>query len=261
MVTDNSKKSVVILTGNSIPAISGVNVYTELLSARFNVFVIEENIYNKKNAIPLIKKVYKKNGAVFVVNILFLRLIKLFLWREMAVSKKYLPDLKVACVNCKDAKEFIEKKSPEYIITNACSILTKDLLDSIGSRGIPVINLHNGITPRYRGKGIFWAFFEENYSTLGSTIHYVNESIDSGERIRTVKLDFSGVNFHDIDKIAFQEGAKAIVDFVLNKKTGIDPEFISLEDRYYSFPGFTHYLKAMKNFNKYKSECFFKKKN
>ena len=46
---------------------------------------------------------------------------------------------------------------------------------------VPVINIHAGVTPRYRGvHGGYWALREGRPGLAGSTVHLVDPGIDTG---------------------------------------------------------------------------------
>ena len=46
---------------------------------------------------------------------------------------------------------------------------------------LPVVNMHAGITPRYRGvHGGYWALAEQHPGWVGSTVHLVDAGIDTG---------------------------------------------------------------------------------
>jgi len=79
----------------------------------------------------------------------------------------------------------IEIFNPDLIVINGTRILSKQLLKSINC---PIVNIHVGITPQYRGvHGGYWALKEKNPQLYGVTLHYVDEGIDTG-RIIAQKL-------------------------------------------------------------------------
>jgi methionyl-tRNA formyltransferase len=57
----------------------------------------------------------------------------------------------------------------------------------------PFLNLHAGITPRYRGvHGGYWALVEGRPDLVGSTVHLVDTGIDTGLVLRQATFDVTG---------------------------------------------------------------------
>ena len=69
---------------------------------------------------------------------------------------------------------------------NGTRILSKELLSKIS---VPIINIHVGITPKYRGiHGGFWAIKNNDLENFGVTIHHVDSGIDTGKIIDQVRI-------------------------------------------------------------------------
>ncbi len=63
----------------------------------------------------------------------------------------------------------------------ARAIIGKETLRSVNA---PFINTHAGITPLYRGvHGAYWALAERRPELVGTTVHFVDEGIDTGNII------------------------------------------------------------------------------
>lgn len=51
-----------------------------------------------------------------------------------------------------------------------------------------ILNMHTGISPRYRGADTyFWPLYNEEPEWVGTTIHYLDEGVDSGPIIAVVR--------------------------------------------------------------------------
>ena len=75
-----------------------------------------------------------------------------------------------------DLKTFLE--SDIYIVFGS-SFIKNDLLDYLMKKN--TINIHMGVSPFYRGTDCnFWALYDENPHLVGSTIHLLSDSLDSG---------------------------------------------------------------------------------
>jgi len=245
-----TKKKIVLLTGQGMPAICAANIYFPALGSQFEFFIVQEKNITFSKAIRFLKMRLIRKGLFNVLDILALRFARLFMGHETFLSKGYEPYLEVSDVNDLQVQALIRQVNPDFVITNACSILRQSLLQSIAC---PIINVHNGINPRYRGTGNFWAFYENNLSCTGVTVHHIDAGIDTGQRIAIRKIDFKAqaIRFEDIDVYAFSIGAQMVIDFLLNSEKGVPPEFSHLQDGLYSYPGLSDYLKACKNYRRY----------
>ena len=67
---------------------------------------------------------------------------------------------------------------PDIVLLSGTRVLPAGALERLKA---PVVNVHAGITPRYRGvHGGYWALVEERPSDFGATIHIVDPGIDTG---------------------------------------------------------------------------------
>jgi folate-dependent phosphoribosylglycinamide formyltransferase PurN len=68
--------------------------------------------------------------------------------------------------------------NPDLVIVNGTRIISKKVLSSINSK---FVNIHVGITPKYRGvHGTYWALVNNDVENSGVTVHFVDEGIDTG---------------------------------------------------------------------------------
>lgn len=151
--------------------------------------VIEEKIDKKL----FLKKRIKSHGSVKVFGqILFQLLIPRILRR---FSNKRINELKshynldntpipnslitsVSSVNSLECTEYLNKENPDIIIVIGTRIISKKTLSSVDAT---FINIHGGITPKYRGiLGGYWALASRDKENFGVTIHIVDSGIDTG---------------------------------------------------------------------------------
>lgn len=67
---------------------------------------------------------------------------------------------------------------PDVVVVSGTRILSRELLDAIP---VPVLNMHAGITPAYRGvHGGYWARARGDAARCGVTVHLVDTGIDTG---------------------------------------------------------------------------------
>jgi folate-dependent phosphoribosylglycinamide formyltransferase PurN len=102
------------------------------------------------------------------------------------------PVERVASINTERARELIRSIDPSVVVVNGTRIIGREALAAI--RG-PVINTHAGITPLYRGvHGGYWALAEGRPELAGTTVHFVDEGIDTGNIIAQAVLEISPVD-------------------------------------------------------------------
>jgi phosphoribosylglycinamide formyltransferase-1 len=84
----------------------------------------------------------------------------------------------VPSANSVEAREVLRSLSPAVVVVNGTRILDRETLRSTSA---PFINMHAGIAPAYRGvHGGYWALAEGRPDLVGTTVHLVDEGIDTG---------------------------------------------------------------------------------
>lgn len=93
--------------------------------------------------------------------------------------------ISVPSVNAPAFKEAVLALQPDLVFLAGCRLLTAETLAAIHC---PVLNYHAGITPAYRGmNGGYWALANGDAENFGSTIHMVDEGIDTGSALAYVR--------------------------------------------------------------------------
>ncbi len=88
------------------------------------------------------------------------------------------PPTRVDSVNSPAARDVLQELSPRVVVVNGTRVIGRDTLRAVPA---PFINLHAGITPLYRGvHGGYWALCEGRPELAGTTVHLVDEGIDTG---------------------------------------------------------------------------------
>jgi folate-dependent phosphoribosylglycinamide formyltransferase PurN len=84
----------------------------------------------------------------------------------------------VGSVNDEGTIALLRQVSPTVVVVHGTRIISRHVLASVDA---PVLNLHAGITPRYRGvHGGYWALRDGCPDLAGSTVHLVDHGIDTG---------------------------------------------------------------------------------
>lgn len=118
-------------------------------------------------AVPILKQGAKKRVAEIV---------------EQAAldGRPVSPELiqRVSSVNSEDTIRVLRESHPDLVVVHGTRILSANVLSSTPAL---FLNIHAGITPRYRGgHGAYWALVEERPDACGVTIHQVDTGIDTG---------------------------------------------------------------------------------
>lgn len=86
--------------------------------------------------------------------------------------------VRVASVNTEECQHLLRRLDPTVVVVNGTRIIGQATLDSVPA---PFVNMHAGITPRYRGvHGGYWALAEGRPALVGTTVHVVDKGIDTG---------------------------------------------------------------------------------
>jgi len=85
---------------------------------------------------------------------------------------------RVTSVNDLETLSTIRQLDPDVVVVHGTRIISPATLEALKC---PAVNLHAGITPRYRGvHGGYWAQVEGRSDLFGSTVHLVDAGIDTG---------------------------------------------------------------------------------
>jgi Formyl transferase len=84
----------------------------------------------------------------------------------------------VGSVNDEGTRRVLRTAQPAVVVVNGTRLISDDVL---GEVSVPVINVHAGVTPRYRGvHGGYWAVADGRPDLAGTTVHLVDSGIDTG---------------------------------------------------------------------------------
>ena len=90
-------------------------------------------------------------------------------------------------VNTESGREELRKVNPKVVVVNGTRIIGKETLQCVDAK---FINMHAGITPLYRGvHGGYWALAENKPNLVGTTVHFVDTGIDTGNIIGQVSFE------------------------------------------------------------------------
>jgi len=146
----------------------------------------------------------------------------------------------VASPNSEEFRAWLTEQRPDIVISQCQHILKRDLIDipSIG-----VLNRHNALLPKNRGRLTpFWVLYRREKAT-GVSIHFVNEGIDAGEIIVQKRIEVDDrETFDSLVRKNYEVALPAMLETLDRLENG-QSEFMPNDDdeaSYNSTPRFHH---------------------
>lgn len=100
--------------------------------------------------------------------------------------------LAVDSINDPTVTKAVVAASPDICVITCTTILSQATIERIG---INIINIHGGHLPHYRGcHCFFFALSAGNFDQIGSTIHFVDSGIDTGDIIEVARPAISNAD-------------------------------------------------------------------
>lgn len=182
------------------------------LSKKYNVAcVIYENRSLSKKA-QLVWRRIKKLGLLKVIGQLnFIFFSKIFISDKSldGIKKPILNSTDVKDINEQEVEKLIKEVNPRLIVVSGVSIIKSNIL----SLSKTFINIHCGITPKYRGvHGGFWAIYNRDFDNIGVTVHLVDKGVDTGKILYSDKIIVnSRDNFKTIVTKQYLKGTELMI--------------------------------------------------
>lgn len=165
-----------------------------------------------------------------IFQVIIVRLLRLTSKKRMGeIIKKYDFDIRpvpkeklfrVNSVNDECTLSMLKTINPDLVIVNGTRIINKKILNSIPAK---FINIHAGITPKYRNvHGAYWALVNNDMNHCGVTVHFVDPGIDTGSIIFQEKIHIARAdNFTTYPFLQLGEGIiclkKSLIDIFENR--------------------------------------------
>jgi methionyl-tRNA formyltransferase len=124
-----------------------------------------------------------------------------------------VPTVTVHSINGRDAAAAIKELEPDVLIQAGAGIL-KQRIFSIPR--ITTLNLHHGIAPLIKGmNSIHWGLYENRPEWIGSTVHEIDEGIDTGAPLAYAPVDvLPGDEFPELFVRATEQGVAAMLHVI-----------------------------------------------
>ncbi len=128
----------------------------------------------------------------------------------------------VPSVNDAGIAALLRDLDPDVVVVNGTRIISAATLAAIP---VPVVNMHAGITPRYRGMhGGYWALAEGRPGDVGTTVHLVDPGIDTGGVLgRATFTPAADDTIATYPYLHLEAGLPVLVDVVARILAGADP--------------------------------------
>jgi folate-dependent phosphoribosylglycinamide formyltransferase PurN len=144
--------------------------------------------------------------------------------REYRLDDSPIPSVAayVQSVNSAEARDALRRLNPSVIAVSGTRIIGRETLQSVSA---PFINMHGGITPLYRGvHGGYWALVDGRQDLVGSTVHRIDEGIDTGAIIAHAKFDVTAADsFATYPYLHTAAGIPPLVDALRQVLNGTSP--------------------------------------
>ncbi len=96
-----------------------------------------------------------------------------------------IPQHEVSSINDESCVALVQALQPKAILLVSTRLMSPAVLSSMPC---PVINLHAGINPAYRGQmGGYWSLVERDSENFGATVHLVDAGTDTGGTLYEVR--------------------------------------------------------------------------
>jgi len=246
------KKKIVILATEGLTT----NMLYHKLTQHFEVvsIIIEDKISKKTILKNRAKKVgvFKVIGQVLFMVVVMKVLQKLSVNKIKTILKSQGLDStplavkkidKVESINNQSTIDKLKSINPDFVFVNGTRIISKKVLNCINSK---FINIHVGITPKYRGvHGGYWALYNNDSHLFGTTLHYIDSGIDTGGIIAQKVIQISkSDNFATYPIIQFVLGLNLLEESIHKIKTNSVEEIkprVNQSELYYH-PTMAQYL-------------------
>ncbi|EGR0264303.1 hypothetical protein FMH13_15275 [Vibrio cholerae] len=242
--------NILVLGRNSISS----KILIHNISKEHNVFWCAEV---RDDKFKLVLNRIKRFGFLHVISQLMFQVLQKFIYRfsSKRISEivnniaclNYSPDLSLSNVNSQECRDILDKQQKfDLVLLSGTRIISQELIDYFN--GTPIVNIHAGITPAYRGvHGGYWALVSGDLDNFGATIHFVDKGIDTGKKISCIYVKPTSYDNFSTYPLLQQVAAvevlmKHIPDII--EKNILDGlvDDVSSNNKVWSHPGFFEYI-------------------
>lgn len=100
-------------------------------------------------------------------------------------SDRRAPVHRISTINDPTVSGLLRQVRPDVTVVTCTTVLTPE---TIAAADGLILNIHGGYLPNYRGwYGFFFALYDREYDKIGSTIHFIDFGIDTGDIVEVVR--------------------------------------------------------------------------
>lgn len=161
------------------------------------------------------------------------------------IERKGIDILEVLDINSDPVINFIRTKAPQLVVVSGAPLLRECILEAADGR---IINLHPGYAPQYRGRyGSFWPIYNKEPELVGTTIHFVDNGVDTGrillqEKVKLNPDDTLRTLTYRQHKLGTELLVRCLQDFEKYAESAYRKT--DCPSKSYIAPGLTEYLKG-----------------
>lgn len=161
------------------------------------------------------------------------------------LSTKPIPSNTIVCVSSVNDNESLlqlQQLKPDLVIVHGTRIISNKILQAVDA---PFINIHAGITPRYRGShGAYWALANNDAQHCGVTVHLVDPGIDTGNILAQTLIPYTKKdNFITYPYLQLAEGLLSSIKVIHELSNERLPRLMSkLDSKLWYHPTLWSYL-------------------
>lgn len=244
-------RSVAILTGASHLARAAVSRYVAALG-RDHVMVIEERTPAAGKLARFLARRSRSRGMVSAIDAVLGRAVQQLAGGRLAGrhAGPVEPDHVVESVNDPAIAIWLSARKVDLVVLNLCNVVGAEQLARIG---MPVINVHPGLNPRYRGGGVTWTLSEGAFDLVGPTLHVAADKADAGAALAIALVDPFDRR-KGVEEILWEvhlKGVDLAIAYAKGEVVPPLPEWLStLESRFYPYPGISVWIRAYRRLRK-----------
>lgn len=94
--------------------------------------------------------------------------------------------VEIQSINDPSVSALVLKERPDAVVVYGTRLISSKLLEAISA---PVINIHLGWNPTYRGgNGAYWALRGNDSEHCGVTVHMIDAGVDTGKVLQRAKI-------------------------------------------------------------------------
>lgn len=131
------------------------------------------------------------------------------------------PEIITNSINSAETLTALATAAADICVITCTTMLSRE---TILAANCPIINIHGGHLPDYRGcHCFFFALYEGNYDKIGSTIHYVNAGLDTGDIIEVVRPSISTEDTAEsLYCKAESKAARRLISILHDRESGVE---------------------------------------